>query len=363
MRFLTKFEHPIFQPPGGMVQLILVVNLVFYAVCFAQSETHNIPPDVLLRYGAMSVDAIEQHEFWRMTAYGFLHTSLPHLAADMFLLVLWGGHLEKRVGSLYFAFIYVSGLLAGAIVSKFTADNAYVLVGASGALSAVFGALIYLRLLGKFDLPWEYFAISVGLVVALIAVHGRIDWGAHLRGLAAGMICCGCLDLIERGLGLLLRCKFPEFVKVNAFVAFAVLAAYSRNDPLVDFSQWGVWVGPLAFALAALVVFKLLDLTLSMRKGLAIVVLVFALTNAGLILLLRGMFTWALASLCAGQPGTTLAITAGACANPDITINVTAASLFVVTMLAYWSPFSRGVADLGFVGNTLRTDRRRYPGL
>src|SRR5262245_62042015 len=123
MRFLTKFEHPIFQPPGGMVQLILALNLVLYGVCFARSASHNIPPDVLLRYGAMSVDAIEQHEYWRMIAYGFLHASLPHLAANMFLLVLWGGHLEKRLGALYFAFIYVSGLLAGAIVSKFTADS------------------------------------------------------------------------------------------------------------------------------------------------------------------------------------------------------------------------------------------------
>ena len=138
MRFLTKFEQPIFEAPRGMAQFLLAANLIVFGFCFSQSGAGDIAPDILQRYGAMSTDAIERREYWRMIAYGFLHANPIHLAANMFLLILWGGHLEKRVGALYFAFVYFSGLLAGAVVSKFTASNGYLLIGASGALAAIF---------------------------------------------------------------------------------------------------------------------------------------------------------------------------------------------------------------------------------
>jgi membrane associated rhomboid family serine protease len=352
-----------FEIPHGMAQLILGVNILVFALCVSQSGAPNISSEVLFRYGAMYGDAIDQRELWRLIAHGFLHANPIHLFANMLCLALWGGLLEKRIGALYFTFVYGTGLVAGAIVSNITHPGAYLSVGASGAISAILGALLCLRILGRIDLPWSFFAINIGLNVALTVASPRIDWGAHFGGFVGGMVCCACLDLLEKVMSRLFRCKFPEFVKMNTFIAFAVVAAYARSQPIVDLSSWGVWAGPLAFAIAAVALVKLLDLTLSMRKGLAIVVLALALTNAGLVLLLRGMLAWALASLCAMQPGTTLAVTAGACANPDLTINLAAAGVFVVTMLAYWSQFSRGITDVGFVGGTLRAERGRHQGL
>jgi rhomboid protease GluP len=366
MRFLTKFEQPIFEAPGGMVQVLLGVNLIVYGLCFAQSGAGEISDEVLLRYGAMNNGAIERHEYWRMLAYGFLHANPVHLAANMFLLVLWGGHLEKRLGALYFAFVYVSGLAAGAVISKFTSPGSYLLIGSAGALSAVFGALVYLWAVDKSEIGWEFFAISVGITVALMAIHSRIDWGAHLRGFIAGMICCRVLDIVERVVGLLLRCKFPEFVKVNAFIAFgvAVMAGWSMLSSYLSFGY--VWLLPAAIAVAGLATVKALDLALTMKKGLVFIILVLALTNAALVLVLKDVVAQGLVSLC-GSPGLGRYAAqmpfAYACTNVDVTLVLAAIGVLIVTVLLYWPHLARGIGDVGFVGNTLRAERLRYRGL
>ena len=51
------------------------------------------------------------------------------------------------------------------------------------------------------------------------------------------MIVCACLDLLERIFPLLLRCKFPEFVKVNGFIVFVIVAAYCWNMAVAALSS------------------------------------------------------------------------------------------------------------------------------
>jgi membrane associated rhomboid family serine protease len=360
MRLLTNLERS-FETPQATVQLLLGVNVAIFCLCIIQAKTATIPAETLFRYGAMHAQAIDRHEYWRLIAHGFLHANPLHIFANMLCLTLWGGLLEKRVGALYFTFIYVAGLVAGAIVSQITHAGAYLAVGASGAISAVLGALLSLRLLGRIGLPWIFFGINIGLNVALAASLPRVDWGAHLGGFAAGMICCACLDLIER----MLRCKFPEFVKINAFIVAAAVVVVCWDRLLVGFSQ-NVWQLALATAVAGLAAIKVLDLTLSMKKGLAVVVVALALANAVLVLLLKDALAKALAPLCTGQRSTINAIAvmaAKACADVDLTINVTALIVFALTMLVYWRPFARGVSDVGFVGAALRGERARQQGL
>jgi rhomboid protease GluP len=269
------------------------------------------------------------------------------------------------LGSLYFTLIYFSGLIAGALVSYVTHPGAYLSVGASGAISAILGALLCLRILGKIGLDWNFFAINIGLNVVLAASASRIDWQAHLGGFVGGMVCCAGLDLLEKALPWMLRCRFPEFVKMNAFIVLAIVTAYLWTSPIVGHAHQDTWVLAMGSALAILVVIKLLDLVLSVKKGLAVIVVAFALTNALLFLLLRGELTATLASLCLKPPGgnALAAVAEKACANLDATIGVAAASAFAVTMLVCWPPFARGIADVGFVGATFRGERNRRRGV
>ena len=349
----------VFEIPHGMVQLLLGASIAVFALCISRSGTANISPEILFRYGAMYSGAIDRHEFWRLFAHGFLHANPVHLFANMLCLVLWGGLLEARLGALYFTLVYVSGLLAGAIVSNIAHAGPYLSVGASGAISAVLGALLCLRIMRKIDLPWSFFVTNIGFNVALAAASPRIDWGAHLGGFVAGMVSCACLDLVERAIGSVLRCKFPEFVKMNTFIVFVMVVGFYTGWLSLDISRQGPTL--LVGSIAAAAVVKLLDLVLSAKKGLAFVVLAFAVINAALVLLLKETLTQALVSACDGQRATTFVTQV--CANIDLTLNLFAAIVFLFTMLLYWPQLARGMADVGFVGASFRGERDRRRGI
>jgi len=352
-----------FENPHAMVALLVAVNVAVFVSCALQSGTANISPELLFRYGAMYSQAIDRHEYWRLVAHGFLHANPIHIFGNMLCLVLWGGLLERRLGSFFFTLIYLSGIVVGAIVSYVLHSGPYLSVGASGAISAVLGALLSLRLLGKLDLAWNFFVINIGLNVVLAASASRIDWQAHLGGFAAGMVVCAVLDAVEKALPWLLRCKFPEFVKMNALIVLAAVVVYGTADPVLGFSHQNGWVFMLTCAVAGLVLIKVLDVVLSMKKGLSIIVVGFALANAALVLLLRDLIATALLSLCVGRPAATSTVAAMICSNIDLTIDVLAASAFAITMLACWPPFARGLSDVGFVGAALRGERNRRRGI
>jgi membrane associated rhomboid family serine protease len=353
-----------FDVPHGMAQLLLGVNILVFALCVSQSGGANFSTEMLFRYGAMYSQALDRHEYWRLVAYGFLHGNPIHLLANMLCLVLWGGLLERRVEALYFTLIYLGGLVFGGIVSNLAHPGPYLSVGASGAISAILGALLCLRILGRIGLPWNFFAINIGLNVMIAVGASRVDWQAHLGGFVAGMVTCACLDLIEKTTAWWLRCKFPEFVKMNAFIAFAVVVAYCWAKPIVSLQQ--AWVFPVASAIAGLIFIKVLDVMLSIKRGLAAVVVVFALTNAILVLLLARLFDQALVSACLGQRSSTSAmagVLAKACENMDLSISLAAMSALAFTLLLYWPQFARGLADVGFVGASLRGERARRWGI
>jgi membrane associated rhomboid family serine protease len=361
---MTGNTKRFFDVPRGMAQLLLGVNILIFALCLSQSGGSSFSTDMLFRYGAMYSQALDRHEYWRLVTYGFLHANPIHLLANMLCLILWGGLLERRVEALYFTLIYLSGLVFGGIVSNVTHPGPYISVGASGAISAILGALLCLRVLGKIDLPWNFFVINIGLNVMIAASAPRVDWQAHFGGFVAGMVSCACLDLIEKTTAWWLRCKFPEFVKMNAFIAFAIVSAYCWARLAVGFQQ--AWVFPVAAVIAGFAFIKVLDIMLSIRKGLAAVVVVLALTNAILVLLLARLFDQTLMSACLGQRGSTSAIAgalAKACEHIDLSVSLAGMGVLAFTVLLYWPQLARGLADVGFVGASLRGERGRRWGV
>ncbi|MEU9169323.1 rhomboid family intramembrane serine protease [Streptomyces sp. NPDC048420] len=75
----------------------------------------------------------------------FVHGSWVHLLGNMLFLYVFGVMTEERMGRLQFLLFYVScGYLALLGYAAANADSAQSLVGASGAISAVLGAFLYL---------------------------------------------------------------------------------------------------------------------------------------------------------------------------------------------------------------------------
>jgi rhomboid protease GluP len=357
-----------FEIPHAAVFLLITLNIFAYAWCLNQSGTIAISGEVLFRSGAMYSSAIERHEYWRLVAYGFLHADLFHLVTNMICLALWGGHLEKRIGPFNFMLVYVCALVVGGIVSDFTHSRAYLAVGASGAVSGVLGALLCLWILAKIDLAASFFVINIGLNVALALSFSRIDWGGHFGGFAAGLISCASLDLLGRANAHIFRCKFPEFVKINGLIVLGavMLCFLGTKPPFLPWRQEEL-VPLLACFVLCFCILKLLDFVLSIKKGLAVIVIAFSVTNAALVLLVFEVFLPALNEKCAARQllATDLIqdLLGAACANMNVTVGAIAMLALVTTILAYWSELHRGIEDVGFVGASLRAERQRRQGI
>jgi hypothetical protein len=223
-----------------------------------------------------------------------------HLATNMLCLVLWGGHLEKRIGSFYFAVVYLAALIGGGIVSDLTHSGAYLTVGASGAVSGILGALLCLWLLGRVDLAANFFVVNIGLNVVLALSFSRIDWSGHLGGFAAGLISCAVLDLLEKVIAHIFRCKFPEFVKMNGLIVLGAPMVYFVGSKAISPPLGAeAWVLLAACTMACFALVKALDLLLSMKKGLAAVVIMFSAANALLVPIALSAFRPALSATCA----------------------------------------------------------------
>jgi membrane associated rhomboid family serine protease len=357
-----------FEIPHAAVYLLLTANIAVYGLCLQQSDAGVMSSELLFRNGAMYSGAIDRHQYWRLIAYGFLHVNLIHLVSNMFCLVLWGAHLEKRVGSLYFLIIYASAVIFGGVVGTFTHAGPYLTVGASAGTSGILGALLCLWILGRIDLLASFFVINIGLNIVIALSYSGIDWGAHFGGFAAGFIGCAVLDLIEKANSLVLRCKFPEFIKVNVFVVACAfyLVLWGNRPAALAFNAEAV-PSILAYAATCFLVIKLIDVALSVNKGLAIIVVVLATVNAAVVLFGGRALGSSLSLGCAlRRPGEMVQLeqlVSATCSDLGLTIDIVAVCAFALTILLYSHELYRGIKDVGFISATLRAERKRRQGI
>jgi len=357
-----------FAAPQAAVYLLLAVNILVFALCLKIAGTPELPGALLYRYGAMYAFALPRQEYWRLIAYGFLHSNLVHLLTNMLCLLLWGGQLERRLGWTYFVVVYACALVFGAVIGDAIHAKPYLTVGASGATSGILGALLCLWILGRTDLPGNFFIINIGLNVVLALSIPRIDWGVHAGGFCAGLIACAILDLLEKTLFRLLRCKFPEFAKANLFVlACAAVALWWGTQSAAGIDRAQSVVIAVAFAIASLLVIKLVDVILTVRKGLAIIVIALAAANAAVVQACATIFAAGLAAACASRPPSPVAALDATlqalCASLGSAAIGAAALTAMLTILLYSQELYRGLIDVGFVATSLQAARHRSRGI
>jgi membrane associated rhomboid family serine protease len=139
---------------------------------------------------------------WQLVTYMFLHSAPAqgggfnplHILLNMLMLVMFGGRVERALGSRRFLRYYIVCGVAGGLLTLLPPFRA-VTVGASGA---VLGVLTAFGLLFP-DEPVLLFFIPVPakLVVIFLALlnlfsaagaHGGISYIAHVGGMAAGYV-------------------------------------------------------------------------------------------------------------------------------------------------------------------------------
>ena len=140
--------------------------------------------------GSDRTQVLGHGEWWRLFTSTALHGSPSHLAGNLVALLVAGVLLEPMIGPGWFAAIYLTGALAGAVVSMMLNPADLLGVGASGAIMATLAGLFVLSFHADAWRPnvmrrLAGFLLFPALVPAVS--HGAtVDVNAHLGGLLAG---------------------------------------------------------------------------------------------------------------------------------------------------------------------------------
>jgi membrane associated rhomboid family serine protease len=179
--------------------LLIASNVIIFAIGLISGHDHT----VIMELGFKSDISILLEEPWNLITSMFVHSDITHLAFNMIFLLAIGIPLENRIGKLRFLIIYLLGGMVGTLTFMALEINSaviYVLVGASGAISALMGAMIMLY-------PREKIAFFMGpiltnqfTVFAMVMVwfalqlflflfdDSPVAYAAHLGGFAAGAL-------------------------------------------------------------------------------------------------------------------------------------------------------------------------------
>ena len=135
---------------------------------------------------------IGEGELWRLVTSALLHAqTIMHILFNMYALYLFGPALERRVGSVPFAGLYVASAASGGAAVFLFGEPFTRAVGASGAIFGLFGAWLFVSWRMRESIrgraQFNQLAVLLAINLALPFIIPRIAWQAHLGGLAAGV--------------------------------------------------------------------------------------------------------------------------------------------------------------------------------
>jgi membrane associated rhomboid family serine protease len=197
-----QHERAINLPPG--ILWLIIINAAVQGVRELLSAAAD--QSLILQFGLIPANyASEQSGDLLSTiaapvTYQFLHGGWVHLGVNMLSLAAFGAPVERILGIRRFLAFYLSaGIVAGMLHVAFFAgspDATNPVVGASGAISGVFGAvLMLLRSAGRMTSLLPVAGLWIALNVFFGVFGGTpgagsepVAWLAHIGGFVYGLI-------------------------------------------------------------------------------------------------------------------------------------------------------------------------------
>jgi membrane associated rhomboid family serine protease len=170
----------------GIVEYLIITNFILYVAVSINSG--------LVDFLGFLPSAFRQQP-WTIITSLFIHAPFPnigHILGNMITLYFFGRFLIGLVGERAFLLVYFLGGIVGNLAFMFVLSSGGTVIGASGAIFAVGGALAVLR-------PrWTVYVFPIPAPIPLwVAVLGgfiltffvyQVAWQAHLGGLVFGLV-------------------------------------------------------------------------------------------------------------------------------------------------------------------------------
>jgi membrane associated rhomboid family serine protease len=153
--------------------------------------------------GLVPVLVLRQGWLWQLVTYMFVHGGITHILLNMLALFMFGGQIERRLGSNeYLAYYFVSGVGAGLVtlVMNGLVWKSMAMVPVVGASGAIYGLLLayatlfpdsVIFVLGILPLRAPV-AVLLFAAIALVSQFLNLQSGVahltHLSGLAFGYL-------------------------------------------------------------------------------------------------------------------------------------------------------------------------------
>lgn len=171
-----------------VTSLLIVINVGVWLVGVALGGGLGLfSGSPLAPLGGLAAAPVAAGQWWRIFTAAFLHSGLLHVGFNMAVLYMLGPQLERALGWVRFALLYLTALVAGSLGALVASPNALT-VGASGAIFGLIAATIVGQRAAGIDprasgmVTW----LVVNLLFTFI-VPG-ISIGGHLGGLAGGFL-------------------------------------------------------------------------------------------------------------------------------------------------------------------------------
>jgi membrane associated rhomboid family serine protease len=204
----TPSAHTVFG--GRATDGTPVVTYAIISICAVAYLAQRVNPSVTEDFAFAPF--LGWTEPWRFVTAAFLHSpaTIFHILLNMFALWSLGQYLEPMLGRARFGALYVISGIGGQVAVTLLAgsptlaglsaqqDRAWLtpVVGASGAIFGLFGALLVLnRHLGRSSTAM-YATIAINAAFGFL--YPGISWQAHLGGLVTGIVCAAVIVLFRR---------------------------------------------------------------------------------------------------------------------------------------------------------------------
>jgi len=185
-----------------MISITLAIIILTAIISFTAFKNHKTTNDLIFYPPAVS----QQNQWYRFWSCALIHADIAHLAFNMFSLYMFGEMVEKAFeiifpgkGKALFIALYLISQFVCLIPTfvKHKNDYSYRSLGASGAVSAVVFAGIFLYPTAKIGLliippiiPGFIFGPLYLIISAMMAKKGgdNINHSAHIWGAIAGVV-------------------------------------------------------------------------------------------------------------------------------------------------------------------------------
>jgi membrane associated rhomboid family serine protease len=214
----TVFGGLMPQRVGQLTRVLIAVNVAMFLIQ-QTSNTFTTRFELIGRafdFRQQAVVGVAEGEYYRLITSAFLHAGWVHIFFNMYALLVVGPTIEAALGRVRFVTLYLMAAFGGSTIAYLLASPTTPIVGASGAIFGLFGALFIAAHRSGAETGGILGIIGINLVLTFVIPN--IAWQGHLGGLGTGVALAAAYAYAPR------RQQLAVQVAATAVIALVLVA-------------------------------------------------------------------------------------------------------------------------------------------